>query len=84
MEQGAEAEISILQSEAYVLGGERGDLKVPLKGDREDYKTDFWLDSPIITGVRDMEQKHSRKFMNHSGFAHFVLSVWKYRRMRSR
>lgn len=41
MEQGAEAEISILQSEAYVLGGERGDLKVPLKGDREDYKNGF-------------------------------------------
>ena len=41
MEQGKGANISILQSEAYVLGGERGDLKVPLKGDREDYKNGF-------------------------------------------
>lgn len=41
MEQGQNARISILQSEAYVLGGERGDLKVPIKGDREDYKNGF-------------------------------------------
>ena len=36
MEKGSGARIKILQSEAYVLGGEIGDLKVPLKGDRED------------------------------------------------
>lgn len=41
MEQGQNARISILQSEAYVLGGERGDLKVPVKGDREDYEKGF-------------------------------------------
>lgn len=41
MEQGQDARISILQSEAYVLGGERGDLKVPVKGDREDYRNGF-------------------------------------------
>ena len=41
LEQGAKAQISILQSEGYVLGGERGDLKVPVKGNREDYKAGF-------------------------------------------
>lgn len=50
MEQGKRAEISILQAEAYVLGGERGDLKVPLKGDREDYKNGF------LTGFTDHYQ----------------------------
>lgn len=41
MQEGADAKISILTSEAYVLGGERGDLKVPLKGDRTDYENGF-------------------------------------------
>ena len=41
MEKGADADIVILESEAYVLGGEQGDLKVPYKGDRKDYKTGY-------------------------------------------
>lgn len=41
VEHGKEAQISILQSEAYVLGGEKGALKVPVKDDREDYKKGF-------------------------------------------
>ena len=41
LEQGAKAQISILQLEGYVLGGERVDLKVPVKGNREDYKAGF-------------------------------------------
>lgn len=38
VEQGTGAEVKILESESYVLGGEIGDLKVPLKGDREDFQ----------------------------------------------
>ena len=38
VEQGIGAEVKILESESYVLGGEIGDLKVPLKGDREDFQ----------------------------------------------
>ena len=73
LEQGAKAQISILQSEGYVLGGERGDLKVPVKGNREDTKQDFLQDLQTTIYVPDSEQKKVRKFMNHSGFGHFVL-----------
>lgn len=54
LEQGAKAQISILQSEGYVLGGERGDLKVPVKGNREDYKAGF-TDHYICAGFGTKE-----------------------------
>lgn len=55
--QGAKAQISILQSEGYVLGGERGDLKVPVKETEKITKQDFLQDLQTTIYVPDSEQK---------------------------
>ena len=50
-----------------MLGGEIGDLKVPLKGDRVDMEHGYLDGFTINTNVRDMETADEPKAISHSG-----------------
>ena len=84
MEKGSGARIKILQSESYVLGGEIGDLKVPLKGDREDMEhgyLDGFTDQYKCAGYGTVDEP---EIYEHSGSGRSGLSAWKLLPRKSR